>query len=105
MERTGTVPIKKADVCLLNVPSVHEHADGCTGNTLSQQKQEHNQPFVLFFVSLAHLNFSFFSFCILLLFSFKFLTCIIIVSLTFNVLHTNSLPAFVFPGARLVFLP
>lgn len=64
------MPIKKADVGLLNVPSVHGHADGCTGNTLSQQKQEHNQPFVLFFffVSLAHLNFSFFSFvssCIL----------------------------------------
>lgn len=57
MEITGTVPIKKADVCLLNVPSVHRHADGCTGNTLSQQKQEQIQPFVLSFVSLAPLNF------------------------------------------------
>lgn len=39
-ERTGTELIKKADACLLNVPSVHGQADGCTGSALSQQKQE-----------------------------------------------------------------
>lgn len=82
----GTVPIKKADVCLLNVPSVHVHADGCTGNTLSQQKLERNQPFVLFFfVSFARLNFS----CSFPMYPpvicIRFLTCAIIVFLTFNV--------------------
>lgn len=99
----GTVPIKKADVCLLNVPSVHGHADECTGNTLSQQKLERNQPFVLFFVSLARLNFS----CSFSLYPpvtcIRFLICVIIVSLTFNVLHTLLLWSFL--GARLVFLP
>lgn len=38
-ERTGTELIKEADVCLLNVPSVHGHTDGCTGSALSQHER------------------------------------------------------------------
>jgi len=87
----GTVPIKKAVVGLLNVPSVYGHADGCTGNTLSQQKLERNQPFVLFiyFFCLSC------SFELLLFLSYvssciRFLTCALIVFLTL-IYHTLSI--------------